>query len=156
MLAVAAAAAASAAALPQIASAAPAHHLSRAVVLPRIESEVMCVTCKIPLDTAQSPQADRERAYITELIEEGRTEPQIKKQLVAQYGPAVLALPGTKGFDLVVYVVPAAAILLLGLIVALMLPRWKRAARSAGEREGAPALTPLDAERLRRDMARFD
>ena len=32
--------------------------------LPAVESQVMCVTCKIPLTVAQSPQADRERAYI--------------------------------------------------------------------------------------------
>ena len=32
--------------------------------LPAIERQVMCVTCKIPLNVAQSPQADRERAYI--------------------------------------------------------------------------------------------
>ena len=42
--------------------------------LPVIERQVMCVTCKIPLNVAQSPQADRERAYIQSLIDEGETE----------------------------------------------------------------------------------
>ena len=53
----------------------------------------MCVTCKIPLELAQSPQADRERALIAELIGRGYDEAQIKHELVAQYGPSVLALP---------------------------------------------------------------
>lgn len=141
---------------PVPANAVGTHHLSSAATLPKIEPQVMCVTCKIPLDTAESPQANRERAYITELIDEGRTEPQIKKALVAQYGPAVLSLPSTKGFDIVVYVVPAAVIIALLTLLAFMLPRWRRAARSASQSRGAPSLSPADAERLRRDMARFD
>ena len=60
--------------------------------LPTIERQVMCVTCKIPLNVAQSPQADRERAFIQELIDKGDSEAQIKNTLVAQYGPAVLGL----------------------------------------------------------------
>src|SRR6202171_1866384 len=53
--------------------------------LPTIERQVMCVTCKIPLNVAQSPQADRERAFIQSLIEEGQSEAQIKRALVGQY-----------------------------------------------------------------------
>src|SRR6266850_4973884 len=67
--------------------------------LPEIEREVMCVTCKIPLNVAQSPQADRERAFIQSLIDEGRSEAQIKDALVGQYGRAALALPSNSGFD---------------------------------------------------------
>ena len=66
----------------------------------------MCVTCKIPLNVAESPQADRERAFIRELIDEGRDEAQIKHALVGQYGTTVLALPPASGFDLTVYLVP--------------------------------------------------
>src|SRR5882724_7539524 len=61
--------------------------------LPTIERQVMCVTCKIPLNVAQSPQADRERAFIQGLIDKGEDEAAIKHALVGQYGPAVLALP---------------------------------------------------------------
>src|SRR5207245_1537608 len=65
--------------------------------LPAIERGVMCVTCKIPLELAQSPQADRERALIAELIGRGYDEAQIKHELVAQYGPSVLAPPPRRG-----------------------------------------------------------
>src|ERR1700730_12237173 len=49
--------------------------------LPTIERQVMCVTCKVPLNVAQSPQADRERAFIQGLIDAGQTEAQIKRAL---------------------------------------------------------------------------
>ena len=61
--------------------------------LPAIERQVMCVTCKIPLNVAQSPQADRERTLIQTLIARGLSEAQIKRALVDQYGRSVLALP---------------------------------------------------------------
>jgi cytochrome c-type biogenesis protein CcmH len=125
--------------------------------LPEIEREVMCVTCKIPLNVAQSPQADRERAFIQSLIDEGRSEAQIKDALVGQYGRTALALPSNSGFDAAAYLVPLAALLALLAALALLLPRWRRRARTqAREQTLAPALGAADAERLEADLERFD
>jgi cytochrome c-type biogenesis protein CcmH len=129
--------------------------------LSAVEAQVMCVTCKIPLMVAQSPQADRERVYIQKLIDEGETLPQIKRALVFQYTDAVLALPPSRGFDLGVYLVPAVVVLVLLATVAVLLPRWRRRARTAqaareAEEIAAPTLAAADAARLEADMARFD
>jgi len=129
-----------------------------AAELPAIEREVMCVTCKIPLNVAESPQSDREREYIRGLIAQGQTPAQIKRELVAQYGPTVLALPSAHGFDLTVYVVPVVVLLAFLATLALLLPRWRRQTRAHGadERPAAPTLSPADAARLDADLARFD
>jgi cytochrome c-type biogenesis protein CcmH len=129
--------------------------------LSAVESQVMCVTCKIPLTVAVSPQANRERAYIQQLIDRGETLPQIKRALVFQYTDAVLALPPSHGFDLGVYLVPAAVALVLLATVAVLLPRWRRRARAvqaAREAEGVSTapLDRADTARLEADMARFD
>ena len=129
--------------------------------LPAIEREVMCVTCKIPLELAQSPQADRERAFIATLIGRGYGAAQIKRALVAQYGTSVLALPSAHGFDLAVYVVPLAALLAVIALLAVLLPRWRRAgsARPDGDSRGAhapPPMSPEDAARVAADLSRFD
>ena len=117
----------------------------------------MCVTCKIPLNVAQSPQADRERAFIQSLIDEGQTEAQIKQALVGQYGPAVLGLPRAHGFDLAAYLVPLAVLLALVATISVLLPRWRRQARAHGARETPRAtLDATDAARLDADLARFD
>jgi cytochrome c-type biogenesis protein CcmH len=137
----------------QLAAAAGSAAASRPT-LPAIERQVMCVSCKIPLNVAQSQQADRERAFIQRLIDEGRSEAQIKRALVAQYGTAVLGLPAAHGFDLTVYLVPIAVVLALLAMVALLLPRWRR--RSPGERSRpSPTLDPADRARLDADLARF-
>jgi len=125
--------------------------------LPVIERQVMCVTCKIPLNVAQSQQANRERAFIQSLIDEGKTEAQIKDALLAQYGPTVLGLPGAHGFDLTVYLVPLAAFLALLATLAVLLPRWRRHAREqAGRTVDGTQLDSADAARLEADLARFD
>jgi cytochrome c-type biogenesis protein CcmH/NrfF len=125
--------------------------------MPAIERQVMCVTCKIPLNVAESPQSQRERAYIRGLIAEGKTEAQIKSELVAQYGSSVLALPSAKGFDLAAYLVPVAVVLALIGLVALLLPSWRRHARAqAASGADSPKLSAGDAARLDADLERFD
>jgi cytochrome c-type biogenesis protein CcmH len=125
--------------------------------LPVIERQVMCVTCKIPLNVAESPQANRERVFIRGLISEGKTEAQVKNALVSQYGPAVLALPGAKGFGLAAYLVPAAVVVALIALLVVLLPSWRRHARAhADEAADAPKLSQSDAARLDADLKHFD
>jgi cytochrome c-type biogenesis protein CcmH/NrfF len=130
-----------------------------AAVAPRasltdIESEVMCTACRESLAVAESPQAYSERAYIRSLIAAGETKQQILNNLVAQYGSAVLAKPPAHGFNLTVYIVPA-AVLGAGLaILALALPRWRRRARAAPAAAARPPLTQADARRLEEDLSR--
>jgi cytochrome c-type biogenesis protein CcmH len=126
--------------------------------LPAIERQVMCVTCKIPLNVAESPQADEERAFIQELIDRGQDEAQIKRALVVQYGQSVLALPATHGFDLAAYLVPIFVVLALLIVLAVLLVRWRAPGRTriADTPGDAPSLSPAQSALLDADMARHD
>jgi cytochrome c-type biogenesis protein CcmH len=120
-----------------------------------IENDVMCVSCRESLAVAQSPQAQFERSYIRMLIGQGLDKAQIEKQLVAQYGPSVLGRPPAHGFNLTVYVLPP-AILVIGLAaLAIVLPRWRRRSRGGVGAVRTPALAPADAHRLDEELARF-
>jgi cytochrome c-type biogenesis protein CcmH/NrfF len=125
------------------------------VSLPVIERQVMCVTCKIPLNVAESPQASRERDYIRSLIAEGKDEAQIKDALVSQYTSAVLGLPQTHGFDLAAYLVPVAVVIGLLALLFFLLPSWRRRS-AAGPGDGGGPISPEDAARLESDLALFD
>jgi cytochrome c-type biogenesis protein CcmH len=134
-----------------------AAHAQPRTTLPIIERQVMCVTCKIPLQVAESPQANLEREFIQSLIDQGDGEAEIKRALVSQYGPTVLGLPSTHGFDLVAYLVPLAVVIALLAALVALLPRWRRHARAqAGAGSAAATLSPADAARLDSDLARFD
>jgi cytochrome c-type biogenesis protein CcmH/NrfF len=134
-----------------------------AVVTPRaslsdIENDVMCVSCREPLAVAQSPQALAERDFIRTLIAHGLTKAQIEKQLVAQYGVAVLGRPPAHGFNLTVYILPPALLIAGAGILVVTLPRWRRRAKAraaAAPGAAAPALDPAEARRLDEDLARF-
>jgi len=133
-----------------------------AAVAPRasltdIESDVMCTSCREPLEVAQSPQADSERAYIRGLIAQGETKSQILDNLVAQYGPAVLGKPPAHGFNLTVYIIPLAILAVGGAILAVTLPRWRRRTRASAREPAAdvPALSPEDAQRVEQELSQF-
>jgi cytochrome c-type biogenesis protein CcmH len=129
--------------------------------LPDIEDEVMCPVCGTPLNLAQSPQADRERALIRRLIAEGKTKQQIKDRLVAEYGEEVIAEPDGGGFALTAWIVPVVVVLGALAALALVVPRWRRG-RVAADRDepaagdDAPALSPTEARRLDDELARFE
>jgi cytochrome c-type biogenesis protein CcmH len=122
-----------------------------------VESEVMCVSCGIPLAIADSPQADAERREITEQIKQGKTKQQILDNLVSTYGDRVLATPKDKGFGLAAYLVPIVIALLAIAALAVYVPRWRRN-RDPGSTiaPDGPALTDADSQRLAEDLARYE
>jgi len=62
--------------------------------LAAVEDTVMCQVCGVPLGLAtESPEATRERAFISTLVARCDTASQIRTALVAQYGSSVLAAP---------------------------------------------------------------
>jgi cytochrome c-type biogenesis protein CcmH/NrfF len=142
-----------------LALAAPAAAQQPRASLPDIEDEVMCVTCNVALNIAESPQASRQRAFIRQLIDDGLTKRQIKARLVDEYGEDVLALPEEEGVGVAAYAVPIGVVLALAATLALVLPRWRNrgAGRGGG---GAPAgaapVSDADLRRLDEDLARFD
>jgi cytochrome c-type biogenesis protein CcmH len=127
--------------------------------LTEIEKQVMCPVCGTLLQLAESPQAQRERVFINRLIDEGRSEAEIKDALVAEYGDEVLALPPDSGFSLSAYVVPIIALLVAAVALAIGVLRWRRAGRGpdgdeAADRPAGPS--ERDSERLDADLARYD
>lgn len=122
-----------------------------------VEGEVMCPICGTLLELADSPQAQREKAFISGLIAEGKTRAQVKDALVAQYGQEVLALPKASGFDLSAYLVPVIGFAIAAAALAVGVLRWRR-------HDGPPGSDPPttsgptgdDAERLDADLARYD
>ncbi len=127
-----------------------------------IEDEVMCTICGTTLALSDAPSANRQRAFINELIAAGHDKDEIKDALVAEYGPEVLAVPDSKGFDLIGgWILPAAAVVLAAALVIAAAIRWRRERRPATEpgAELDPELAgPIDAEdddRLQQDLDRY-
>ncbi len=122
-----------------------------------IEDEVMCDTCNVPLNIAQSDRATQERVAIRRLIARGLTKQQILAELERTYGPGILAKPQDSGFSLAVWWVPVAVVAGLVALLAALLPRWRRRGGDGGGDEGArEPLSSAEARRLDEDLARYD
>jgi cytochrome c-type biogenesis protein CcmH len=121
-----------------------------------IEGEVMCPICGTLLELSDSPQAQREKVYVARLVAAGKTKAEIKDDLVAQYGPAVLALPKASGFDLTAYLVPVLAILVAAGALAFSVARWRRDGLRPAPGGARAAPQGEDAERLEADISRYD
>jgi cytochrome c-type biogenesis protein CcmH len=123
-----------------------------------VEDEVMCPVCGVPLGLAtEAPQAQRERAFIQREAARCKSKTQIKAELVAQFGDRVLALPPDKGFNLAIYVVPAAIVMAGAAAVAAVALRRRRQPRVQSNGSApTPALGGEDAARLQADLERYD
>ena len=118
----------------------------------------MCPVCGTLLELAESPQAQREKAFVEKLVNEGKSKDEIKDALVAQYGDAVLALPKGSGFNLSAYVVPIVAFVVAVVALGFGVCRWRRSRRAAATTGRPRPRGPTDAEseRLDADLARYD
>lgn len=122
--------------------------------LAALESQVMCPICHTTLDQSTSAAANQIRAIIGEKIARCETAAQIKRELVADYGEAILAAPPRKGFDLLSWWLPVVGILAAAAAVGFGLWRWSR----GDEAEAAPPgrLEPELERRVDEALAGFD
>ena len=118
-----------------------------------LEAEFVCPTCKTTLDQSDSPIARRMKQVIRSSLAEGKTEAQIRDQLVAQFGPAVVAEPPKKGFDLLAWLVPLGILAAGAVGVGAIAWGWRR--RRADEPPPAP-LDPALERRVDAELERFD
>ena len=121
--------------------------------LAALEGQVMCPICHTTLDQSTSGAANQIRAVIAAKIARCETAAQIKRELVADYGEAILAAPPRQGFDLLSWWLPVVGILAAAAVVGLGIWRWSR--RDA-EEEPAERLEPELERRVDEALAGFD
>lgn len=127
--------------------------------LEEVEAELMCVTCKTPLNQSDAPQATRERTQIERLIAQGKTKDEVVAGMVDVYGDQVLLNPPEKGLQTARWLLPALGALLALALLTFLVRRWRRRAATAPadapDADDAPALSEEDRRRLDADLARF-
>ena len=121
-----------------------------------LESELVCPVCETTLDTSNAPVALRMKAFIRERIAAGDTKSEIKASLVDQFGPAVLAEPPKKGFDLLAWLLPLAGLALGVVAVGLLAWRWSHARGGDEPADVAEPLDPALERRLDDELARYE
>ena len=116
----------------------------------------MCPTCKTTLDQSSAPIADRIRQFISARIAAGDTKSEIKRKLVAQFGPAILAEPSKHGFNLLAWVLPFLALGVGAAALGWLVWRWSRGRGRSPAAADGPPIDPELERRLDDELARFD
>ncbi len=118
----------------------------------RVAKKLYCPVCpNTPLDVCETQACQDWRELIRQKLSTGESDQQIVNYFVAQYGQRVLAQPTAKGFNLLVWLMPAIALIagLAALVVILRSWAAKRIAR-APVSISAPAPDELPAEYVAR------
>jgi cytochrome c-type biogenesis protein CcmH len=118
-----------------------------------LEAELVCPTCKTTLDQSDAPIARRMKQIIRTRLAEGATEKEIKAELVADFGPGVIAEPPKSGFDLLAWLVPLGLLAAGALGVGAIAWGWSH---RRGEASSPDELDPALERRLDAELDRFD
>jgi cytochrome c-type biogenesis protein CcmH len=86
-----------------------------------------CPVCEnIPLDVCPTQACADWRQEIRDLLSEGYTANEVRDMFAERYGDRVLAAPPARGFNLLAYLVPAAAIILGAFILYRAFAAWRQ------------------------------
>jgi cytochrome c-type biogenesis protein CcmH len=123
-----------------------------------LEDELICPTCKTTLDQSDAPVARQIKAIVARRVEDCVSKQQIKDELVADFGPSVLAAPPREGFHWLAWVLPPIGLLVAAGVISVLVWRWSRrsTAEVAADSNGPVPLDPDVERRLDRELARYD
>lgn len=123
-----------------------------------ISDQLRCPTCQaISVKDSEASFSKQIRAKVRRMLEEGQSEEQIKAFFVSRYGEWILRAPKKEGLGLVLWVLPALAVLGVGAWIVFKAHRASEA--SHGETTAAAAEPPLSAaerKQIEKDMRRFE
>ena len=117
-----------------------------------VQQELYCTDCDTTLaDASAVSYTPAAISFIEDRIAAGDTKSEIKASLVDQFGPAVLAVPPKRGFELVAWLLPLGGLVVGVVVVGALAWRWSR--REPAEPE---VLDPALEQRLDDELARFE
>jgi cytochrome c-type biogenesis protein CcmH len=125
-----------------------------------IAEQLYCPVCEnVPLDVCGTQACADWRDEIRTMLEQGRSEAEIKAYFAERYGRRVLATPNASGIDLVVWVLPPVGVVVGAIVLGLALRRMAPGSLVASvEPEAELQYDDLDPEyvaRLERELREF-
>lgn len=96
-----------------------------------LASQLRCPVCQgLSIQDSPSELAQQMRGVVRDQLAAGRTPEEVKRYFTEKYGEWILLEPEARGFNMLVYILPVAAIVAGAAIVVVAVRRWSRPAAS--------------------------
>lgn len=96
-----------------------------------VASQLRCPVCQgLSIQDSPSELAVQMRGVVRDQLAAGRTPEEVKQYFTEKYGEWILLEPEAHGFNMLVYILPVAAVIVGALVVVLAVRRWSRPAPS--------------------------
>ena len=119
----------------------------------KLSDELRCPTCQgLSVKDSEAGFSNSIKDKIRELMKNGNSDEEILAYFVKRYGEWILRAPAKRGFNLVLWILPGAGILIGLFIVLYRSKRWVR----QPEHEELASLTPEEERRVNEDLGRFE
>ena len=94
-----------------------------------LAAQLRCPVCQgLSIQDSPSELAIQMRGVVRDQLAAGKTPDDVKRYFVDKYGEWILLEPKAEGFNVLVYVLPIAAVLIGVAVVATAVRRWSRPA----------------------------
>ena len=118
----------------------------------KLSNELRCPTCQgLSVKDSEAGFSTSIKGKIRELMKQGESDEEIIAYFVERYGEWILRAPPVSGFNLVLWVLPGAAILAGLLWVLYRSKNWVEKPT-----KGMTRLTPEEEKKLMDDLSRFE
>ncbi|MFO7587573.1 MAG: cytochrome c-type biogenesis protein [Gemmatimonadota bacterium] len=115
-----------------------------------LAAELRCPVCRNQSVLESNAELSREmQALVRERLAAGETPEQVKTYFVSRYGEWILLEPERRGINLVVWVLPFAALAVGGAVAIWLLRRWSRPVPAAAGATDEPGLSEENERWLR-------
>ena len=119
----------------------------------KLSDELRCPTCQgLSVKDSEAGFSNSMKDKIREMMKNSKSDKEILTYFVERYGEWILRAPAKRGFNLVLWILPGAGILIGLFIVLFRSKRWVR----QPQQEELASLTPEEERRVKEDLGRFE
>ena len=99
-----------------------------------VAAQLRCPVCQgLSIQDSPSELSQSMRAVVREQLKAGKTPDEVKAYFVSKYGEWILLAPKPSGFNILIYAVPVAVVVLGALAILFAVRRWTRGPDEAAQ-----------------------
>ena len=119
----------------------------------KISDELRCPTCQgLSVKDSEAGFSNSIKDKIRELMKHKKSDKEIREYFIERYGEWILRAPPKQGFNLVLWILPGAGIVIGLLWVVFRSKSWV----TNSQHEELAQLTPEEEQKLKEDLGRFE